>query len=71
MRLWARFIAWWEVGQAERPAIAARKQQARAKARLAGTSGLGGHGAYTSGYHGPSGSDCGPTVSSDCGGTPV
>jgi hypothetical protein len=71
MSLWARFIAWWEAGKAERQAIAARKQQARVEARLAGTPGLGGYGAYTTGYHGPSGSDCGPMVSDDCGGTPA
>jgi hypothetical protein len=77
MSLWARFKAWWEAVKAEEQAIAARRQQARAEAILAGASTLGGHGEFTSGYqspsgyHGPSSTDCGPGVSGDCSGTAV
>jgi hypothetical protein len=77
MSLWARFKAWWEAGRAGGRMMHARKQQARADASLAGASVLSyGAATYphthgTSGYQGPSGTDCGPGVSGDCGGTPV
>ena len=77
MSLWARFKAWWEAGKAERQAMDARRQRDRADAILAGASTLGAHGAYMSGHYGaggsdsPTGADCGPGVSGDCGGTPV
>jgi hypothetical protein len=71
MNLWARFKAWWEAGKADQQAINARRQHALAESALAGVSTLGAHDALTNGYHSPSGSDCGPTVSGDCGGTAV
>jgi hypothetical protein len=77
MSLWARLKAWWEAGKAGRQMMNARRQHDRAEAILAGAATLGAHGAYisghhgTGGYHGPSGADCGPGVSGDCGGTAV
>jgi hypothetical protein len=79
MNLWARFKAWWEAGRAGGRMMHARKRQDRADASLAGASvlsyGAASHLAFqehgTSGYQGPSGTDCGPGVSGDCGGTPV
>jgi hypothetical protein len=71
MSLWTRFKAWREAYKAEQQAIEARRRQALAEATLAGASTLGAHGAFTNGYHSPSGTDCGPTVSGDCSGTAV
>jgi hypothetical protein len=77
MSLWARFKAWWEAGKAERQAMDARRQRDRADAILAGASTHVPYGAYMSGHYGsggshsPTGADCGPGVSGDCGGTPV
>jgi hypothetical protein len=76
MSLWARVKAWWGAGRAGRQMINTRKSQGRAEATLAGAATLG-YGASTYGYHGtggyqgPSGADCGPGVSGDCGGTAV
>jgi hypothetical protein len=76
MSLWARLKAWWEAGKAGGQMMHARRQHDRAEATLAGAATLG-YGASTYGHHGtggyqgPSGADCGPGVSGDCGSTAV
>jgi hypothetical protein len=74
MSLWTRLTTWREARKAVRRAIAARKQQDRARAMALGA------GAYMSvhhgssgyeAYHGSSGSDCSPGTSGDCSGTGV
>ena len=77
MSLWARLKAWWEAGKAGRQMVNARRQRDRAEGTLAGAETFVAHGAYmtghygSGGYHGPSGTDCGPGMSGDCGGTAV